>query len=84
MERLGVARVYLQRLCDEGQLTRVSRGLYALADREPTEYRTFAEACSHVPNGVVCLLSALRFHRLTTQARVSCGWRSAAGHGSLV
>ena len=68
VERLGVARVYLQRLCDEGKLTRVSRGVYVLADWEPAEYRTLAEACSRVPNGVVCLLSALRFHSLTTQA----------------
>ena len=68
VERLGVARMNLYRLREEGRLTRVARGLYALADWEPAEYRTFAEACSQVPNGVVCLLSALRFHGLTTQS----------------
>ena len=33
-----------------------------------TEHHTLAEACVRVPHGVVCLLSALRYHDLTTQA----------------
>jgi predicted transcriptional regulator of viral defense system len=41
--------------------------LYIPADAPPTENRTLAEACKRVPRGVVCLLSALRFHELTTQ-----------------
>lgn len=38
-----------------------------LADAEPGEHHTIAEACKRVPHGVVCLLSALRLHDLTTQ-----------------
>lgn len=64
----GVSGTALSRLVDRGELVRLSRGLYALADAEPTEHRTLAEVARRVPNGVVCLLSALRFHGLTTQA----------------
>ena len=49
-------------------IQQVGRGLYTLDDAEPTEHHTLAEACKRVPHGVVCLLSALRFHGLTTQA----------------
>jgi predicted transcriptional regulator of viral defense system len=51
-----------------GELERLGRGLYALPSAEPTERRTLAEVARAVPAGVVCLLSALRFHDLTTQA----------------
>ncbi len=43
-------------------------GIYVLADAEFSEHQSLFEACKRVPHGVVCLLSALRFHRLTTQA----------------
>jgi predicted transcriptional regulator of viral defense system len=33
-----------------------------------TEFHSLEEACKRVPHGIVCLLSALRFHGLTTQA----------------
>ena len=38
-----------------------------LANAKPTEHQTLVEVCKRVPHGVVCLLSALPFHRLTTQ-----------------
>jgi predicted transcriptional regulator of viral defense system len=64
----GIPRIYLSRLHHMGLLERPSRGVYVLADREPTEHHDLAEVCKRVPHGVVCLLSALRFHGLTTQA----------------
>jgi predicted transcriptional regulator of viral defense system len=64
----GIPRVYLRRLHAEGLLDNPERGLYVLADAQPTEHRSVAEACKRVPHGVVCLLSALQFHGLTTQA----------------
>lgn len=64
----GIPRTYLSRLCADGRLQRIGRGLYVLPDAEATEYRTLAEAAKRVPNGVISLLSALRFHELTTQA----------------
>ena len=64
----GIPREYLIRLYRQGILERPSRGLYVLADAEPGEHQTLAEACKRIPHGRVCLLSALRFHDLTTQA----------------
>jgi predicted transcriptional regulator of viral defense system len=68
LDPLGIPRVYLSRLQQAGRLNRIGRGLYALPSAEATENRTLAEAAKRVPNGVICLLSALRFHELTTQA----------------
>lgn len=68
LDSYGIPRVYLSRLCERGLLQRVGRGLYVLADAEVTEHHTLAEACKRVPQGVLCLLSALQFHGLTTQA----------------
>lgn len=64
---LGVHPQDIRRLCDKGLLIRISRGLYQLADAEPTEHQTLIEACKRVPQGVVCLLSALQFHGIGTQ-----------------
>jgi predicted transcriptional regulator of viral defense system len=64
----GIPREYLVRLHRQGLLDRPARGIYVLADAEPSEHQSLVEACKRVPHGVVCLLSALRFHRLTTQA----------------
>lgn len=68
LDQYGIPRVYLSRLCERGLLQRVDRGLYVLPGVEVTEHHTLAEACKRIPNGVLCLLSALRFHQLTTQA----------------
>jgi len=51
-----------------GLLQRLGRGLYALPGADITEHHALAEACKRVPHAVICLLSALRFHDLTTQA----------------
>lgn len=64
---LGVHPEDIRRLCHKGLLTRISRGLYELADAEPTTNQTLIEACKRIPQGVVCLLSALRFHEIGTQ-----------------
>jgi predicted transcriptional regulator of viral defense system len=58
----------LTRLERAGLIERVGRGLYSLPNADVSEHRAFAEACKRVPHGIVCLLSALRFHGLTTQA----------------
>ncbi len=68
LEEHGLPREYLYRLCKRGLLKRVGRGLYVLPDVDATEHHTLAEAGKRVPHGVVCLLSALQFHGLTTQA----------------
>ena len=63
----GVTRATLGRLCRDGRLRRIGRGLYVSSRDEPTENRSLVEAAQRVPSGVICLLSALRFHGLTTQ-----------------
>jgi len=67
LDAYGIPREYLRRLCNKGVLERRSRGIYALADADLTEHHSMVLASKRMPKGVVCLLSALRFHRLTTQ-----------------
>jgi predicted transcriptional regulator of viral defense system len=68
LEARGTTRVALRRLVQQGALLRLGRGIYARADFSPTEHHGLALASAQVPSAVVCLLSALQFHRLTTQA----------------
>lgn len=67
LERAGISRTGIRRLCERGLLERVGRGLYRLPGAPLTERQDLAETARRVPGGVVCLLSALRFHGLTTQ-----------------
>lgn len=67
LEAYGLPRHALDLLHRRGEVERVERGLYVAADAEPTENYGLTLACKRVPHGVVCLLSALRFHELTTQ-----------------
>jgi predicted transcriptional regulator of viral defense system len=64
----GIPRIYLRRLLTEGLLDRPGWGIYVAADLKPTPHHSLAEVCKRVPHGIVCLLSALQFHELTTQA----------------
>ena len=64
----GIPLVYLQRLRDQGRLVQLGRGLYQLPELVASDAaHTLAEAARLMPRGVVCLLSALRQHGLTTQ-----------------
>ncbi|MCK4305629.1 MAG: type IV toxin-antitoxin system AbiEi family antitoxin domain-containing protein [Candidatus Eisenbacteria sp.] len=67
LERLGIGYDQLRRLVSRGAVERVGRGLYRLADAEPTENYSLAAASARVPNSIVCLLSALRVHGIGTQ-----------------
>ena len=66
--RRGIHRRTLYGLRDDGVLLPTSRGLYRLADMEsfPTEI-DLVNVAKLVPHGVICLISALFFHELTTQ-----------------
>jgi predicted transcriptional regulator of viral defense system len=64
---MGISRHYLYRLAKGGQLIRTARGIYCPAAFEPTEYHSYVEVAVAIPKGVICLLSALQFHELTTQ-----------------
>src|SRR5438270_5573477 len=64
----GIPREYLWQLQQKRLLERVGRGIYRQPNWEATENHSLVEAAQRVPRGVICLLSALRFHGLTTQA----------------
>lgn len=66
-EALGVSRAYLQRLVERGMIERVGRGLYALAEAQTSEHDALIDVVKRVPNGVICLISALHFYEITTQ-----------------
>lgn len=63
----GIAEETVARLVRRGIVIRLSRGLYQLAEAKPDIARSMAEAAKLIPKGVICLISALQFHNLTTQ-----------------
>lgn len=59
----------LTRLVQSGEIKRIGRGLYVLPDMElQSGFQSFAEVSKKIPHGVICLLSALTYHEITTQA----------------
>ena len=65
--RLGIHPETLYRMRDSGSLTSLGRGLYRLSDLPPLGNPDLVTVGMKVPNGVICLISALAFHELTTQ-----------------
>ena len=63
----GIHPRILYALREAGVLERLSRGVYRLADLPPLTNQDLVTVALRVPNGVVCLISALAFHELTTQ-----------------
>jgi len=68
LEALGIPREYLLRHYRQGKLSRTGRGIYTLPDAAVTGRHSYAEVAKRVPEAVLCLLSALTFHELTTQS----------------
>lgn len=68
LDECGLPSVALTRLVRQGLLTRVGRGLYAIPGRSVSEHGSLAEIARKHPQAIVCLLSALRVHDLTTQS----------------
>jgi predicted transcriptional regulator of viral defense system len=66
-QRSGLSKAAVLRLADAGELERIGRGLYALPGREVGESESLVQVAKRVPDGVVCLLTALRLHNLTDQ-----------------
>jgi predicted transcriptional regulator of viral defense system len=65
--RLGIHPRTLYAMRDSGVLERLSRGLYRLAELPPLSNPDLVTVTLKVPQAVVCLVSALAFHELTTQ-----------------
>jgi predicted transcriptional regulator of viral defense system len=90
LEQAGLSRTQIRRLREQGLIERVGRGLYTRPGAVLSERHDLAEAARRVPAGTVCLLSALRFHGLTTQNPFEVwlgidrkAWRPRAGHPPL-
>jgi len=64
----GLSPASLYWLHRKGQIARAGRGRYVLPELSATEHHTLALASQRVPHAVACLLTALRFQGLTTQA----------------
>lgn len=64
---LGISRRTLYAMRDAGVLERLSRGVYRLASLPGLSAPDLVAVASRIPGGVVCLISALAFHDLTTQ-----------------
>ncbi len=68
LARLGLPRTALAGPLADGKISRISRGVYAVSGHAVSEHHSLAQAVVRIPNGIVCLLSALVFHELTTQS----------------
>ena len=66
--KFNVTRAALSRAVEKGDIEKLQRGLYGYVGREELEMHSFAEVSVRAKKGVICLLSALRYHNLTTQA----------------
>ena len=63
----GVRPRVLYALRDRGVLERLSYGLYRLAELPPLAAPDLVTVARRAPHGVICLISALAFHELTTE-----------------
>ena len=62
--RSGIHPEVLSRALRRGLFLKIGRGLYARKDFSADFERQIMLACKRVPNGIVCLKSAVRFHGL--------------------
>lgn len=65
--KLGIHPRILYRLRDAGRLVSVTRGVYRLAELPEPSHPDLLVVARRVPQAVICLISALSFHGLTTQ-----------------
>ncbi len=66
-EELGIERSSLSRLVNAGSLLRIERGLYTLPEAIHGQHHSLAIVSKRVPQGIICLISALAFHEMTTE-----------------
>ena len=63
----GINRYKLYSMLEKGELERLSRGVYRLSDTPAMSEPDLVVVATRIPNAVICLISALSFHDLTTQ-----------------
>ena len=67
LRNAGIAGSTIQRALDDGDLVRISRGLYQDPQCDIESEQTLAEVSKRIPKGVIAMVSALAFHELTDQ-----------------
>jgi predicted transcriptional regulator of viral defense system len=65
--KAGIHPKTLYAMRDSGVLERISRGVFRLSDSPPLSNPDLVTVAARVPSGVICLISALSFHEITTQ-----------------
>ena len=65
--KLGINRYMLYSLRDLGIIEQITRGVYRLAESPSLSMPDLSAVCSRYPRAVICLISALSFHNITTQ-----------------
>jgi predicted transcriptional regulator of viral defense system len=65
--RDGIHRRMLYSMLEAGVIERLNRGLYRLTDLPPLGNPDLVSVSLKIPNGVICLISALAYHEITTQ-----------------
>jgi predicted transcriptional regulator of viral defense system len=63
----GITRYMLYSLRDKGIIEQVSRGVYRLVELPPMSNPDLVTVSLRFPNAVICLISALSYHNITTQ-----------------
>lgn len=64
---LGVPQHVIYKMVETGELLREAQGIYRLKESEPIGNPDLVQISLRVPRAVICLISALYFHELTTQ-----------------
>ena len=67
LSSLAGSRSHLSNLARAGKIERIGRGLYRDSASPISDNETYIELAKRVPEGVLCLSSALRYHELTTE-----------------
>ncbi|HBK15249.1 MAG TPA: transcriptional regulator, partial [Erythrobacter sp.] len=67
LRKAGVDPETIARAVEDGEIDRISRGLYQHADADINTDQALAETAKRIPKGVIAMLSALAFHGLTDQ-----------------
>jgi predicted transcriptional regulator of viral defense system len=87
---LGIHSRTLRAMRDSGVVDRLARGLYRLTELPPLSNPDLVNVALKVPDGVICLVSALAFHHLTTEIPHSVdvavekgSWRPRLDHPPL-
>ena len=67
LEQQGYSRTAIGRMVKQGQLERVTRGVYLNPNLTTSAHQRLAEIALQVPKAAICLISALEYHQITTQ-----------------